>query len=203
MTRILKERKFSGTTDPKVQPWELEHRKVARRAAAEGIVLLKNEDHILPLKAGSKVALYGAGAGRTIKGGTGSGDVNERERVSVFQGMKNAGFQVTTEAWIESYDQIYENARQEWKRSILSKTGEGADTMDFFTVYSTTPFKMPAGDPIQKPAEGEDTENAIYVLSRIAGEGSDRTADKGDYDLSEEEYSMLADICAYYRMWLL
>ena len=42
------------------------------------------------------------------KGGTGSGDVNERERVSVFQGMKNAGFQVTTEAWIESYDQIYE-----------------------------------------------------------------------------------------------
>ena len=113
MTRILKERKFSGTTDPKVQPWELEHRKVARRAAAEGIVLLKNEDHILPLKAGSKVALYGAGAGRTIKGGTGSGDVNERERVSVFQGMKNAGFQVTTEAWIESYDQIYENARQE------------------------------------------------------------------------------------------
>ena len=94
MTRILKERKFSGTTDPKVQPWELEHRKVARRAAAEGIVLLKNEDHILPLKAGSKVALYGAGAGRTIKGGTGSGDVNERERVSVFQGMKNAGFEI-------------------------------------------------------------------------------------------------------------
>ena len=71
--------------------------------------------------------------------------------------------------------------------------------MDFFTVYSTTPFKMPAGDPIQKPAEGEDTENAIYVLSRIAGEGSDRTADKGDYDLSEEEHQMLADICAYYK----
>ena len=81
MTRILKEKKFSGTTDPKVQPWELEHRKVARRAAAEGIVLLKNEDHILPLKAGSKVALYGAGAGRTIKGGTGSGDVNEKCRI--------------------------------------------------------------------------------------------------------------------------
>lgn len=197
MTRILKERAFSGTTDPKVQPWETEHRKVARRAAAEGIVLLKNEDNLLPLKAGSNVALYGAGAGRTIKGGTGSGDVNERENVSVFQGIKNAGFQVTTEDWIASYDKIYENARQEWKRSILSKTGEGADTMDFFSVYSTTPFKMPAGDQVQKPAEDADT--AIYVLSRIAGEGSDRTADKGDYYLSDDEYQILADICAYYK----
>ena len=197
MTRILKERTFSGTTDPEVQPWEKEHRKVARRAAAEGIVLLKNEDNLLPLKAGSTVALYGAGAGRTIKGGTGSGDVNERENVSVFQGIKNAGFQVTTEDWIASYDKIYENARQEWKRSILSKTGEGADTMDFFSVYSTTPFKMPAGDQVQKPAEDVDT--AIYVLSRIAGEGSDRTADKGDYYLSDDEYQILADICAYYK----
>ena len=69
MTRILKERKFSGTTDPKVRPWELEHRKVARRCGGrEGNRFTKNEDHILPLKAGSKVALYGAGAGRTIKG---------------------------------------------------------------------------------------------------------------------------------------
>lgn len=199
MTRILKERAFSGTTDPKVQPWETEHRKVARRAAAEGIALLKNEDNLLPLKAGSNVALYGAGAGRTIKGGTGSGDVNERENVSVFQGIKNAGFQVTTEDWIASYDKIYENARQEWKRSILSKTGEGADTMDFFSVYSTTPFKMPAGDQVQKPAEDADTETAIYVLSRIAGEGSDRTADKGDYYLNDDEYQILADICAYYK----
>lgn len=199
MTRILKERAFSGTTDPKVQPWETEHRKVARRATAEGIVLLKNEDNLLPLKAGSNVALYGAGAGRTIKGGTGSGDVNERENVSVFQGIKNAGFQVTTEEWIASYDKIYENARQEWKRSILSKTGEGADTMDFFSVYSTTPFKMPAGDQVQKPAEDADTETAIYVLSRIAGEGSDRTADKGDYYLNDDEYQILADICAYYK----
>lgn len=197
MTRILKERAFSGTTDPEVQPWETEHRKVARRAAAEGIVLLKNEDNLLPLKAGSNVALYGAGAGRTIKGGTGSGDVNERENVSVFQEIKNAGFQVTTEDWIASYDKIYENARQEWKRSILSKTGEGADTMDFFSVYSTTPFKMPAGGQVQKPAEDADT--AIYVLSRIAGEGSDRTADKGDYYLSDDEYQILADICAYYK----
>ena len=199
MTRILKERTFSGSTNPEIQQWETEHRKLARRAAAEGIVLLKNKEGILPLKAGSTVALYGAGAGKTIKGGTGSGDVNEREKVSICQGMKNAGFQITTEDWINGYDKIYDQARQDWKKDILSRTGEGADTMDFFSVYSTTPFIMPAGDPIRKPAKGENTDTAIYVLSRIAGEGADRTADKGDYYLKDEEYEMLADICAYYR----
>ena len=199
MTRTLKERSFSGTINPEVQPWEIEHRKTARRAAAEGIVLLKNEGHILPLKQGSSVAIYGAGAGKTIKGGTGSGDVNERENVSVFQGMKNAGFHVTNEAWIESYEKIYDKARQDWKDDILSRTGEGADTMDFFAVYSTTPFVMPAGDPITKPADGENTDTAVYVLSRVAGEGADRNADKGDYYLNDEEYQMLADICEYYR----
>ena len=106
MKKTIKERKFSGTTSPEIQPWETEHRALARKAAAEGMVLLKNEDHVLPLKEGSTVALYGAGAGKTIKGGTGSGDVNERESVSVLQGMKNAGFQITTEDWIKSYDKI-------------------------------------------------------------------------------------------------
>lgn len=62
MTRTLKERTFSGTTNPEIQPWETEHRKLARLAAAEGIVLLKNEEHVLPLKAGSAVAIYGAGS---------------------------------------------------------------------------------------------------------------------------------------------
>ena len=198
MTRTLKERTFSGIMNPEIQPWETEHRKVARRAAAEGMVLLKNEDHILPLKAGSAVALYGAGAGKTIKGGTGSGDVNEREKVSICEGMKNAGFQITTEAWINRYNEIYDKARQDWKNDILSRTGYGADTMSFFEVYSTTPFIMPAGDKIKK-SEGDEAETAIYVLSRIAGEGADRQADKGDYYLKDEEYEMLADICANYE----
>lgn len=121
--RTLKERNFSGTTNPEIQPWEKKHRQIAREAAAEGIVLLKNEDHVLPLKEGSAVALYGAGAGRTIKGGTGSGDVNERERVSIWQGMKNAGYEITSEDWIRSYDEIYEKARQDWKNDIVKRAG--------------------------------------------------------------------------------
>ncbi|WP_448915602.1 glycoside hydrolase family 3 protein [Eubacterium ramulus] len=198
--RTIKERTFSGTTKPKVQSWEIEHRQVAREAAAEGIVLLKNEDHILPLKAGSTVAIYGAGAGRTIKGGTGSGDVNERETVSICQGMKNAGYVVTNEEWIQRYDCIYEKARQDWKNDIVARSGgNGGDVMNFFDIYSTTPFIMPTGDPVKKPAEGENTDIAIYVLSRVAGEGADRNAASGDYYLKKDEHQMLADLCTYYK----
>ena len=198
MTRVLKERIFSGTRDPKVQEWETQHRQLAKEAAAEGIVLLKNEDQILPLKAGSKVALYGAGAGRTIKGGTGSGDVNERESVTIWQGMKNAGFEITSEDWIRSYEKIYEKARQDWKDDIVTRSGgNGGNVMDFFTVYSTTPFIMPTGDSVEKPEKDCDT--AIYVLSRVAGEGADRNAAKGDYYLKEDEHQMLSDLCSYYK----
>jgi beta-glucosidase-like glycosyl hydrolase len=59
-------------------PRELENRRIAYEAACEGMVLLKN-DGTLPLK-NKKVALYGPGAARTIKGGTGSGDEQEVAR---------------------------------------------------------------------------------------------------------------------------
>lgn len=198
--RTLKERNFSGTTNPEIQPWEMKHRQIAREAAAEGIVLLKNEDHVLPLKEGSAVALYGAGAGRTIKGGTGSGDVNERERVSIWQGMKNAGYEITSEDWIRSYDEIYEKARQNWKNDIVKRAGgNGGEVLNFFDVYSTTPFIMPTGDPVKKPADEENTDTAIYVISRVAGENADRNTAGGDYYLKEDEHQMLTDICAYYK----
>lgn len=195
ITRKLKERTFSGTTSPEVTKREIEHRAVARKSAAEGMVLLKN-DGILPLKKGSAVALYGIGASRTIKGGTGSGDVNERERVSIYQGMKNAGFVVTNEDWIADYDKAYEEARNAWRDGILAKTQEAENsTMAFFSVYSTTPFMMPAGAPVEKT----ETDTAIYILSRIAGEGADRFSREGDYFLTSYEKEQLGRICELYE----
>ena len=200
MKRVLKERTFSGTTNPQAEPWELSHRQLAREAASEGIVLLRNEDNLLPLKAGSTVAIYGAGAGRTLKGGTGSGDVNERENISIWQGMKDAGYEITNEDWIQNYDEIYEKARLEWKNDIVARSGgNGGDVMDFFTIYSTTPFSMPTGAPVKKPEEDGNTDIAIYVLSRVAGEGADRNAAKGDYYLKDDEHQMLSDLCTYYK----
>ena len=78
---------------------------VAYRAACESIVLLEN-DGALPLK-NKTVALFGNGAKRTIKGGTGSGEVNERHSVNILEGLENAGFTVTTHRWINDYDELY------------------------------------------------------------------------------------------------
>ena len=76
---------------------ELDNLQVAYQAACEGIVLLKNEG-VLPF-ASKRVALYGNGATRTIKGGTGSGEVNERHSVTIFEGMKDRGFDIASQTW--------------------------------------------------------------------------------------------------------
>lgn len=55
------------TTNKEISGWERAHDALACRTAAEGIVLLKNEREILPLKPGP-VAQYGAGVRRTLKG---------------------------------------------------------------------------------------------------------------------------------------
>ncbi len=87
----------AATTDPDPSPREIAHAAVSRQAATEGMVLFEN-DGALPMPAGGTVALFGVGAHRTVKGGTGSGDVNSRYTVSVRQGFESAGFTVTTSA---------------------------------------------------------------------------------------------------------
>ena len=193
-----KVRTFNGTTSPEVTQRETDHRKLAREAAAEGFVLLENKDHFLPLAKGSKVGLYGAGAIRTIKGGTGSGDVNERDSVNIFQGMKNAGYDVTSSDRLEDYDKLYVQARLDWKNEIFTKLN-GDDTK-FFDAYSATPFFMPSGNPIDEEkaaADGADT--AFFVLARIAGENKDRFDTEGDYFISKEEKAILAQVSRCYK----
>lgn len=199
--KTIKPQKFTGSTSSLPGVYEQPHRELARRAAAEGFVLLKNEGQVLPLPQNSPVALYGAGVSKTIKGGTGSGDVNERESVSIYQGMKDGGYVITNEDWILAYDRCYEEARILWREKINRKMEalkgneeSGEKALDFFTAYSTTPFYLPAGPEVRE----EKGDTAIYVLSRIAGENADRFCKEGDYLLSEEEHKMLETICNGY-----
>ena len=84
--------KLYATRNPEISPRELRNMARARRIAAEGMVLLENNG-VLPLKVSSKpLAVFGSGVRRTVKGGTGSGDVNSRSVCNVEQGLKEAGF---------------------------------------------------------------------------------------------------------------
>ena len=87
---------------PEVQAFEKEHLATLRSLAPECMVLLKKNGDF-PLSEPCKAALYGAGARDTIKGGTGSGDVNVRHYVTVEEGLENAGFTVTTKSWMDGY----------------------------------------------------------------------------------------------------
>ena len=82
-------------TTPEIQKFETEHLSKLRSLAPECMVLLKKNDDF-PLDAPCKIALYGAGARETIKGGSGSGDVNVRHYVTVEEGLENAGFTLST-----------------------------------------------------------------------------------------------------------
>ena len=175
----------TGSKSGEVTTLELKNRAVSRKAATEGMVLLKN-DGVLPLKAGSAVALFGGGAGHTIKGGTGSGDVNERASVTVYQGLEDAGFTITSKAWLSDYDTTYLKAREAWKQKILDGMTEEAGLTAVFEKYAKNPFALPDGRAVSKD-DCIDAKAAIYVVSRIAGEGADRRLEKGDYYLSDQE----------------
>lgn len=71
------------------------HAAIARRAADEGIVLLKNESGLLPLRdTHKKVALFGFGSYKIYQGGTGSGNVNTTGIVNIDTALKEAGFEL-------------------------------------------------------------------------------------------------------------
>lgn len=102
----------------------------------------------------------------------GSGDVNARETVSIYQGLVNAGYEITTQQWIHDYEQTYREARLKWRQEIWDKEDSypPGQIMNLFNAYSSTPFLIPTGEMPEKT----DTDTAVFVLSRNAGEGKDR-----------------------------
>lgn len=186
-------------TNPEPTQFELENRALARKAAAEGFVLLEN-DGVLPLKE-KKVALYGSGARMTVKGGTGSGQVRERYSVTIAQGMENAGFEITTKSWLDRFDKFYadtyENYRQEQEKKV-----EGI--REFYKILGmVTPFEHPTGIPVtEEDVTASDCDTAIYVLARQAGEGNDRQDIQGDYRLDDVERENLEFVSKNYKNFI-
>lgn len=178
----IKNNNYSGTLKKERSERENAHSRLARKLAAEGIVLLKNEN-LLPLDDSKPVALFGGGADKTVKGGTGSGDVNNRENISIYKGLTDAGVSVTSQDWLMDYHERYITSRNLWKEKILEDARKTEDTFD---AYARNRFMLPDGRRIT----AEDIKGAcaaIYVISRISGEGKDRRIIEGDYYLSKKE----------------
>ena len=94
--------------------YENKHLNMLRSHLSECTVLLKY-DGKFPVSAPCKVALYGSGSRGTVKGGTGSGEVNSRFFVNVEDGLKERGFTITTSGrggWLDRYDAIRDKARR-------------------------------------------------------------------------------------------
>ena len=178
---------------------EREKRNMARSGeiAAEGMVLLANNG-ILPLTPAEKpLALFGSGARRTVKGGTGSGDVNSRIVISAEEGLEAAGFTVGTKQWLTRHDN---NCWQEL-------TAFGARFQKAVQEQGWAGVMTALSDPYRDPAEPDITEAdlgdtdrtcAVYIIGRTSGEGSDRKLSGGDYALSEKEITNLRFLTAHY-----
>ena len=176
--------------------YEREHSEILRRFGAECAVLLK-ADGSFPLSAPCTIALYGSGARRTIKGGTGSGEVNSRYFVTVEQGLESAGFSISTGFWLESYDNLYAAARKDFIRGLKEEAKKRHVTaaLEYMGAVMPEPeYHIPmtgAGD------------TAVYVLSRISGEGSDRKAIPGDILLTETEKRDILQLNEQYKNFML
>ena len=156
---------------------EQENARVAYEAAVESIVLLRN-DGCLPLQA-KEIAIFGAGASHTIKGGTGSGEVNNRHSVSIYEGFRNAGITVSSENWIREYISYEKETHEGWIREHR--------TIPSPALLSLA-FEPPSGRAVEeKDISASDKNVAMYIVSRRASEGYEQKPENGDFSLRVQE----------------
>jgi len=176
--------------------YEKQHLQALRGSLAECTVLLKSNGDF-PLAAPCKIAAYGSGVRKTIKGGTGSGEVNSRYFINVERGLTDAGFTVTTAKWLDAYDGIHAEARKAFQARMKAEARANKTLAVLYAMGKAMPEPE-----YQLPLDGEG-DVAIYVLSRISGEGNDRDPVPGDIKLSETEKRDILELHKKYEKFML
>ena len=154
------------------------HARVSRMAASEGMILLKNENAILPFAKGKRVAVFGNTSYNIIAGGTGSGDVNKAYTISLLQGLSNAGYKVD-KALVKSYQDYLADAKAKQPKSN-----------NFFLPPPPIP-EMDVNGLANNAADSSDV--AVITIGRNAGEGIDRK-EEGDFTLSDVEKGVISGV---------
>ena len=172
------------------------HAAVTRQSAAEGMVLMKNNE-ALPFKESVKnVALYGCTSYDFIAGGTGSGNVNHAYVVSLLDGLKNGGYTVSDElkTAYEKYIVDAKAAREKALEEMAKKDKQSAMLARFMP--GTLPAeKQFTADELKAQAEASDV--AIITIGRISGEFLDRKA--ADFNLNDSEQKLIQQVCDVYH----
>lgn len=176
--------------------YEKKHLEFLRAHLAECTVLLK-QNGAFPLKKACRIAAYGSGVRHTVKGGTGSGEVNSRFFVNIEQGLEHAGFTLTTKSWLNAYDQQRELAKQQFIKEVKAR----AKAHHVYAVIEGMGAVMPEPE-YDLPLEG-DGEAAIYVLARTSGEGNDRSPQPGDIQLTATEVRDILALNQQYDAFML
>lgn len=149
-----------------------EHINLALQAAQEGMVLLKNTGHLLPLTPGGNVCLFGKGTFDYVKGGGGSGDVHTKYIRNLYDGIHAAGAA-----------EVFEPLADYYRKDVQAQYANGA--APGMTVEPELP------DALVAEARGF-SDTAIVSISRFSGEGWDRSSVEfnGEYNPWPDEGSM-------------
>jgi beta-glucosidase len=159
------------------------HAQVDREAAAEGMVLLRNEG-VLPLKPSAKLALLGNTSYDMITGGTGSGDVNEAYSVSLLEGLKAGGIAVDA-----TLAETYERYLQEEEKKRPAPTRP-------FMRPAPIPERVVSADEVDRLSREADV--ALVTIGRNSGEGRDRKLED-DFELSAAEKALLQNVATAFH----
>ena len=172
------------------------HAAVTRQSAAEGMVLMKNNE-TLPLKENIKnVALYGCTSYDFIAGGTGSGNVNHAYVVSLLDGLKNGGYTVSDELKT-AYEQYIAAAKEAQKKAIeeMAKKDKQAAMLASFMPGTLPAEKQFTTEELTAQANVADV--AIITIGRISGEFLDRKS--ADFNLNASERLLIQQVCEVYH----
>ena len=179
-----------------LQEYEKKHINFLRENAAECCLFLKKDDSF-PLSSPGKVLLIGSGARETIKGGTGSGNVESRFFTTCEKGLEEAGFEIVSKDWLDNFPKF----KKSKKESFINYIKEKAENVKTKAGFYSIGFCQPEAEydlPLNYEAD-----LAIYVLSRNSGEGQDRQLIKGDIYLTNSEIRDILYLNEKYNKFLL
>lgn len=157
----------------------------SRKLAAEGCVLLKNENKVLPIKPENTVSFFGRTQIDYIKSGTGSGGLVHTEYVvNIIDGaLNNSKINVNTEL-VDIY--------KSWIKENPFDEGNGWASEPWFQKEY-----VPDESVVKSAREKSDV--AVIVIGRTAGEDRDNAPEKGSWYLTDEEEQLLDVVSKYFE----